>query len=97
MIVAYVHASRDRFGVQPICAVLSEPGIQIAPATYYARLHEPVITTELEVAYLVDVLVTLHQGNWGVYGARKLCHAARRAGLEQGRNHFRRHHRMALG
>ncbi len=69
MIVAYVHTHKDRFGVEPICAVLSEHGIPIAPSTYYARVRCPVTAAELEEAYLVNALVTLHQDNWGVYGA----------------------------
>jgi putative transposase len=90
VIVAYVHTHKDRFGVEPICTVLSEHGIQIAPSTYYARLHEPVTTAQLEEAYLVNALVTLHRDNWGVYGAKKLWHAARRAGLEAGRDQVAR-------
>lgn len=37
MIVAYIDTHRDRFGVEPICTVLSEHGCTIAPSTYYAR------------------------------------------------------------
>jgi putative transposase len=90
VIVSYVHTHKDRFGVEPICAVLSEHGIQIAPSTYYARLREPVTAAQLEEAYLVNALVTLHQDNWGVYGAKKLWHAARRAGFEVGRDQVAR-------
>lgn len=86
MIVAYIEAYRDRFGVEPICDVLSEHGISIAPSTYYARRACPVTQAELEEAYLVNALVTLHRENWGVYGVRKLWHAARRAGLQVGRD-----------
>ena len=35
MIVAYIDGHRARFGVEPICRVLSEHGMQIAPSTYY--------------------------------------------------------------
>jgi len=90
VIVAYIEAYRDRFGVEPICAVLSEHGISIAPSTYYARRAFPVTEAELEEAYLVNALVTLHEENWGVYGVRKLWHAARRAGLEVGRDQVAR-------
>ncbi|PXW28723.1 UNVERIFIED_CONTAM: hypothetical protein DES50_1117 [Williamsia faeni] len=34
MIVDYIDAHKDRFGV---CGVLTEHGMQIAPSTYYAR------------------------------------------------------------
>ena len=86
MIVAYIDTYRDRFGVEPICAVLSEHGIQIAPSTYYARRRAPVTAAEVEEAYLVNTLVDLHRANWGVYGVRKLWPAARRAGLDLGRD-----------
>ena len=86
MIVAYIDAHRDRFGVEPICTVLSEHGVSIAPSTYYARRITPVSPAELEEAYLVNALLDLHQANWGVYGVRKLWHAARRAGHEVGRD-----------
>ncbi|XCI61378.1 hypothetical protein MPNTM1_02520 [Mycolicibacterium parafortuitum] len=36
MIVEYIDAHRDRFGVDPICTVLTEHGMPIAPSTYYA-------------------------------------------------------------
>ena len=36
-IVAFIDAHRDRFGVEPICRVLTEHGCQIAPNTYYAQ------------------------------------------------------------
>ncbi len=84
MIVAYIEAYRDRFGVEPICRVLSEHGCVIAPSTYYARRRAPISAAELEEAYLLNALVDLHRANCGVYGIRKLWHAARRAGLDVG-------------
>ena len=36
MIVSFIDEYRDRFGVVPICTVLSEHGMQVAPSTYYA-------------------------------------------------------------
>ncbi|TDC45156.1 IS3 family transposase, partial [Jiangella ureilytica] len=90
MIIDYIDTHRDRFGVEPICAVLSEHGLQIAPSTYYARRQAPVTAAELEQAYLVNALVTVHAANWGVYGVRKLWHAARRAGLDVGRDQVAR-------
>jgi putative transposase len=86
VIVAYIDAYRDRFGVEPICTVLCEHGVTIAPSTYYARLQQRVTDAELTEAYLVNSLVDLHRANWGVYGIRKLWHAARRAGHEVGRD-----------
>jgi hypothetical protein len=90
VIVAYIDCFRSRFGVEPICAVLTEHGVTIAPSTYYAKRAQPVSPAALEEAYLVNALITLHDANWGVYGARKLWLAARRAGLDVGRDQVAR-------
>ena len=90
MIVDYIDSYGGRFGVEPVCAVLAEAGIQIAPSTYYARSRAPLTDAELDDAYLANGLRSLWQDNWGVYGARKLCHAARRAGHDIGRDQVAR-------
>jgi transposase InsO family protein len=95
VIVAYIDSYRSRFGVEPICTVLTEHGVPIAPSTYYAHHACPVSPATLEEAYLVNALVRVHQANWGVYGARKLWHAARRAGLDVGRDQTARLMRIA--
>jgi hypothetical protein len=40
LIVAYIDAYKDRFGVEPICRVLSEHDMPIAPSTYYAHKRQ---------------------------------------------------------
>ncbi len=90
MIVDYIDSHRGRFGVEPICAVLAEAGIQVAPSTYYARSKAPLTDAELDDGYLANRLRSLWQDNWGVYGARKLWHAARRAGHDVGRDQVAR-------
>jgi transposase InsO family protein len=95
VIVDYIESYRDRFGVEPICTVLSEHGCPIAPSTYYQRSARPVSEAELEDAYLANALVTLHREEWSVYGARKLYRAARHAGLDVGRDQVARLMRLA--
>jgi putative transposase len=90
MIVDYIDSQRERFGVEPVCAVLAEAGISIAPSTYYARSKTPLTDVELHEAYMANQLRSLWQNNWGVYGARKLWHAARRAGHDIGRDQVAR-------
>ncbi|UYM05629.1 IS3 family transposase [Solicola gregarius] len=42
VLVDFIDEHRDRFGVEPICRVLSEHGCRIAPSTYYdARKRQP--------------------------------------------------------
>ena len=54
MKLCYIHAYRHRFRVEPICAVLSEHGMKIAPGTYYKWMACPVRPAELEEAYSVN-------------------------------------------
>jgi putative transposase len=39
--VRFVDDHRDRFGVEPICRVLGQAGMQIAPSSYYAARSRP--------------------------------------------------------
>ena len=87
MIVDYIDAHRDQFGVDPICRVLTEHEVQIAPSTYYAakkRGHiSPAALTE---AYAANTVHDLHVANRRLYGVRKMWHAMTRAGHGVGRD-----------
>lgn len=83
MVVDYIRDHAHLFGVEPICAVLSEHGVKIAPSTYYtyaARGFGPT-DAEFEEAYLAHRLYLLWVKNRRLYGRRKLWKAARRAGI----------------
>jgi putative transposase len=57
-----------RWGVEPICAVLSEYGALIAPSTYYearARLRAPSARLVRDEE-LKDHVVRVHGANYGV-------------------------------
>jgi hypothetical protein len=56
MIVDYIDSDRGSFGVEPICAVLAEAGIVIAPSTYYARRQARLTDAEMDDAYLANQL-----------------------------------------
>jgi putative transposase len=95
VILRYIHAYRGRFGVEPICRVLTEHSMPIAPSTYYAWLQRPVSDAQLREAYLVNALLDLYRANRCVYGVRKLWQAARREGLDVGRDQVGRLMRIA--
>jgi putative transposase len=95
LICEYIADHRDRFGVEPVCAVLSQHGVTIAPGTFYRWLTRPVTDAQLEEAYLVNAIVTLYRENRSVYGVRKLWRVARRAGLRVGRDQVGRLMRIA--
>lgn len=86
LIVAYIDAYRDRFGVEPICRVLTEHDLAIAPSTYYARRRQPVSAADLADAYLANRVYDLWRTHRGLYGAVKLWMALHRAGVPVGRD-----------
>lgn len=88
----YIHRYRHRFGVESICAVLSDHGITIAPSTYYAHAARGFGPTsrELEDAYRADSLFDLWVSNRRLYGRRKLWQAALRSGMNIGRDQVER-------
>lgn len=81
VLVEYVDGHRDRFGVEPICAVLKDAGLQIAPSTYYAAKTRPPSARAQRDAELIVDIKTVHKDNLGVYGARKIHAALNREGV----------------
>lgn len=61
-----------RWGVESICAQLTEMGCKIAPATYYEHRSRVPSARELRDAALKPKIIAVHQANYGVYGARKV-------------------------
>ena len=60
--------------------------MQIAPSTYYAAKDRAPSARSISDAVLTPELVALWEDNYRVYGVRKLWKAARRAGIEIGRD-----------
>ena len=85
MIVDYIDANREEFGVEPICRVL-----QVAPSTYYSAKKRPPSARAVRDAELLPILLALWKANYSVYGAHKLWKAARRAGHDIGRDQVAR-------
>ncbi|SMO63843.1 putative transposase [Propioniciclava tarda] len=80
MIVGFIDEYRSQHGVEPICRVLSGHGIKIAPSTYYAFKTRPASARARSDAGLVRVIASVHQANYGVYGARRVWHELHRQG-----------------
>ena len=82
------HSEADgglRWGVEPICAVLSEHGLPIAPSTYYEHLRrEPTSREQRDETLLVEIH-RVHRDNYGVYGARKVWLTLNREGISVAR------------
>jgi putative transposase len=75
-----------RWGVEPICQVLTSHGLPIAPATYYAALARPPSPRAVRDNELKPLIAQLHAENYGVYGVRKMHAALRRDGISIGRD-----------
>jgi hypothetical protein len=88
--IAYIDANRDRFGVVPICTVLSTHGMPIAPSTYYAIKARGASAAELADAYAANAIPDAWRANRGIYGVRKMWHLMRRAGWNLGRDQVAR-------
>jgi putative transposase len=69
-----------RWGVEPICRVLTEHGTPIAPSTFYDARTGTSARGERDEALKTEI-VRVHQANYGVYGARKVWLALNREGI----------------
>jgi len=74
-----------RWGVEPICAVLTEHGLQVAPSTYYEHVSKSPTAREQRDEYLLSEIRRVHAANYGVYGARKVWLALNRGGISVAR------------
>ncbi len=69
-----------RWGVEPICRVLTEHGTPIAPSTFYDARGRTAGRKQRDEA-LKGQISRVHQANYGVYGARKVWLALNREGI----------------
>lgn len=75
MVVAFIDDQRARFGVEPICRVLTEHGVPIAPSGYYAFKARPASARARRDELLtVEIERIFHdrQLGRGLAGARKM-------------------------
>ena len=86
MVVAFVDDHRERFGVEPICRVLSEHGVPIAPNSYYAHKVRPPSARAGRDARVLSEIVRVFTGptlGRGLYGVRKVhAQLAREGGVD---------------
>jgi putative transposase len=91
--VAFIDEVRVRFGVEPVCRVLSEHGVRIAPRTYYAAKTRPPSARALRDERVLAEIERIHadpQLGRGLYGIRKVFCQLRREGGVDGRPVSRR-------
>ena len=74
-----------RWGVEPICTVLSEHGVKIAPSTYHELVDRPATASEYREALLANQIRDVHAANYSVFGARKMWIVLNRMGVSVAR------------
>ena len=73
MIVAFINDHKGRFGVEPICRVLTEHGCKIAPSTFYDNLNRQPSKQKLRDADLIAAIEKARQTRFvRLFGARKM-------------------------
>lgn len=77
-LIAYIDSHKEEFGVEPICAVLSDADAKIAPSTYYAAVARPPSKRAVADGELDERITDLFEANYGVYGVRKMWKALNR-------------------
>jgi putative transposase len=69
------------FGVEPICRVLTEHGMPIAPSTYYAAKSRPPSSRAVRDERLRVEITRVWRENFEVYGAEKVWLGLNRQGI----------------
>ena len=84
--MAFIDEHRGRFGVEPICRVLSEHGCKIAPNTYYVFKKRPPSARAVRDEYLKGEITRVWEASiGGVYGADKVWSQLNREGMHVAR------------
>jgi putative transposase len=79
-----------RWGVEPICTVLTEHGLKVAPSTYYEHVGKTPTARDQRDEFLVTEIRRVHAANYGVYGARKVWLQLNREGVPVARSTIER-------
>ncbi|WP_152024623.1 IS3 family transposase [Tessaracoccus flavescens] len=86
--ISFIADHKLRFGVEPICRVLTGHGCKIAPSTYYAardRMPSKRARSDETVWERIEVLQADRSKGRGVAGYRKMWHLLKREGLQVAR------------
>jgi transposase InsO family protein len=78
--VTFINTHRDRWGIEPICRVLS-----FAPATYHAAISRPPSARHVRDEALKPEITRVFTENRRVYGADKVWAQLRREGTRVAR------------
>ena len=87
MIVAFIDEHKHRWGIEPICRVLTEEfGVKIAPGTYYAfKTRGPSARARRDKQLKEEIMKVHNHRRKRVYGIRKIHAELNRNGIEVAR------------
>jgi putative transposase len=84
--VEFIDTHREEFGVEPICRVLTEHGLKIAPSTYYEARNRAPSKRALRDAEIVELIRAARKQRFVArFGARKMWLRLRRQGHDVAR------------
>lgn len=78
VVVKFIDDNRQEFGVEPIVRVLKDTPARIATSSYYAYKNRPPSDRQVRDERLKVVIKEIFEGNFEVYGVRKIWHALNR-------------------
>ena len=82
MIVAFIDEHKHRWGIEPICTVLTEHGCPIAPSTYYAARKRQPSARAVRDGELKTKILDSYNASKQVYGIGKIHADLKRQGIE---------------
>ena len=88
MVVGFIDEYKSRWGIEPICKVLTEHGVKIAPQTYYSHKKRGPSARSLSDARLYEQIEAVFydkKKGRGVAGYRKVWEYLKRDGIDVAR------------
>jgi putative transposase len=70
--VSFIDEHEQVFRVEPVCRLLTQHGLPIAPSMYYAAKSRPPSARAVRDAWLEDEITRVWKENYEVYGADKV-------------------------
>jgi len=81
--VAFITEYKNRFGVEPICRVLTEHGCKIAPSTYYVAVKRQASARAVRDELVLAEIRRVHTASrGGLYGTLKVYHQLRKENVQ---------------
>jgi putative transposase len=85
LVVAFIEACRDQFGVEPVCRALRQAGVAISPSGYYAARARPPPARAVREAALEKQILRVYKDSGERYGAWKVRDQLNREGIAAAR------------